>query len=161
MPGFRCWIAYALVGSAVAMAGCADADRGPAATRVSILLSRNPVPLGGPLDVTLQFDVPPNIPPFAEDYRVLLRLLFDDGEVMGSYDHDPPTPTRKWQAGATVMYTRRLFVPAFPYVGDVPILVGLYSPASGQRLHLSGKDQGKRTYKVGTLTLQAIWPARP
>ena len=78
MRGFRCWIAYALVGSAVAMAGCADADRGPA-MRASIRLSRNPVSLGGPLDVTLQFDVPPNIPPFAEDYRVLLRLLFDAG----------------------------------------------------------------------------------
>ena len=155
MPTFRCWITYALAACAVATAACADADRGAAAMRPSIRLSRNPVPLGGPVDVTLQFDVPPGIPPFAEDYRVLLRFLFDDGEVMASYDHDPPTPTRKWQSGTTVMYTRRLFVPAIPYVGDAPILVGLYSPASGERLHLSGKDQGKQTYKMGTLTLQA------
>jgi hypothetical protein len=84
-----------------------------------------------------------------------MRLLFDDGELMGSYDHDPPTPTRSWQPGAPVRYTRRIFVPDVPYTGNVPIVVGLYSLGSHKRLRLSGKDLGGRTYTAGMLTFRA------
>jgi hypothetical protein len=153
---FRGWIPYALIGCLLATTECtARPDRAGVVATASMRVSRNPVPIGGPVDITLQFDVAPNATPFAEDGRVLMRLLFDDGEVMADYDHDPPTPTRDWHGGATVKYTRRVFVPDLPYVGSVPVLVGLYSAASGKRLLLAGKDQGNRAYKVGTLTLQA------
>jgi hypothetical protein len=153
MRGFLYSIAYASIASVAIMAGCAD--RGPIAATVSLTFSRNPVPIGGPVEITLQFAIAAGAPPLLEDGRVLMRFLFDDGELMASFDHDPPTPTRDWQPGATVTYTQRIFVPDVPYVGNVSVLVGLYSVRSNKRLRLAGRDVGGRTYKVGTLTLRA------
>lgn len=90
----------------------------------------------------------------AGNYRVLLRFLFDDGTVMASYDHDPPTPAHDWQPETPVTYTRRIFAPEVPYVGDVPVVVGLVS-ASGKRLPLFGKEVGDRMYEVARFKLHA------
>jgi hypothetical protein len=145
---------------ALATAGCGDwLDRGPAVATPSVRLDRSALPLGAPLEMTLRFDVSPTAPPFAKDYRVMVHFLFDDGEVMWTYDHDPPTPTREWRPGQRVTYTRRIFVPQFPYIGDVPIVVGLYSATAGDRLRLSGDRVGQRAYKVATLTLEPQPPA--
>ena len=153
MRGFHYSIACASLACVSIMAGCAKGD--PVAAGVSLTLSRNPVPIGGPVDITLQFAIPPGAPPLPEDGRVLMRLLFDDGELMASFDHDPPTPTRNWQPGATVTDTQRIFVPDVPYVGNVPVVVGLYSLKSNKRWRLAGTDVGGRTYHVGTLTVRA------
>ena len=160
MPALRSWIRYASVVFAMATAGCSDwFDRRPAVARPSVGLSRSALPLGAPLEMTLRFDVSPTAPPLAKDYRVMVHFLFDNGELMRAYDHDPPTPTRLWGPGRSVTYTRRLFVPQYPYVGAVPIVVGLYSAASGERLRLSGDDVGQRAYKVATLMLEPQAPS--
>src|SRR4051812_975715 len=80
LPDLHHRIAYALIACALGAAGCGGGDRATAAITPSIRLSRNVVPLGGPVDATLQFYVPPNTAPFSEDDRVLLDLTFDDGE---------------------------------------------------------------------------------
>ena len=152
MRGFYSSIACASIACFAIMGGCLE--RGPIAAAVSLTVSRNPVPIGGPVDITLQFAIAPGAPPLPEDGRVLIRLLFDDGELMASFDHDPPTPTRNWQPGATVTDTQRIFVPDVPYVGNVSVVVGLYSVKSNERWRLAGRDVGGRTYKVGTLTLR-------
>jgi hypothetical protein len=41
----------------------------------------------------------------------------------------------------------------------VPIVVGLYSPTSAERLRLVGDHLGQRTYRVATLTLEPQPPA--
>jgi hypothetical protein len=153
MPRFE-WIsraAFCAVAVATAV-GCADRER--AMAMPSIYLHQDSVAIGGPIEITVSFHIPRDVPPFAENHRVLLRLLFDDGNVMGSYDHDPPIPTRRWEAGRTITYTRRIFAPDVPYVGDVPVVVGLYSTA-GKRLVLSATHKGDRMYEVGTLRLNA------
>jgi hypothetical protein len=134
-----------------------SAERATRLAPPTVRLSRNPVPIGGPFDLTLRFSMPPDAAPFEARYRVRLEFLFEDGNVMWSDDHDPPTPTTEWTPGVAVTYTRRLFVPDLPYVGRLPILVSL-SAESGERLRLSGPDEGGK-YRVGTLMVQPQSPS--
>ena len=57
------------------------------------------------------------------------------------------------EAGQTVEYTRTVFVPVYPYVGERHIRIGLYSTSASQRLRSDGEDVGQRAYKVATLKL--------
>lgn len=110
--------------------------------------------MGGPFDVTLQFVVSPKAADLPKDGRVLLRLLFDDGEVMAIYDHDPDPPTSQWRPGATIRYTKRFFVRNVPYVGSATLVVGLYSMQTRKNVRLTGEDLGGRIYRAASLTLQ-------
>ena len=160
MSSLRSWLTCAWLVFAVVTAGCGDwFNGGPTVATPSVRLSRGALPLGAPVDITFGFDVSPTAPPFGEDYRVMVHFLFDNGELMATYDHDPPVPTREWRPGRRVTYTRRVFVPQYPYIGVVPIVVGLYSPTSGERLRLAGDHLGQRTYRVATLTLEPQPPA--
>jgi hypothetical protein len=139
---------------ACCLAASACADRDPPTVTPSALLHRNDVALGAPVDITLRFRLAHGAAPLAGNHRVLLRFLFDDGTVMASYDHDPPTPAQEWQPETPVTYTRRIFAPEIPYVGDVPVVVGLV-PSSGKRLRLFGKEVGDRMYEVARFKLHA------
>jgi hypothetical protein len=139
---------------ACCLAASACADRDPPTVTPSALLHRNDIALGAPVDITLRFRLARGAAPLAGNHRVLLRFLFDDGTVMASYDHDPPTPAQEWQPETPVTYTRRIFAPEIPYVGDVPVVVGLV-PSSGKRLRLFGKEVGDRMYEVARFKLHA------
>jgi hypothetical protein len=106
---------------------------------------------GSPIDITYRFVVAPDAK-FTEDYRVFVHVVDTDEEWMWGDDHNPPVPTTQWQPGQTIQYTRTVFIPIFPYVGDASIRIGLHS-ASGARLPLAGEDVGQRTYKVAQLHL--------
>jgi hypothetical protein len=73
---------------------------------------------------------------------------------MWTDDHDPPTPTTAWKPGQTVEYTRTVFLPIYPYVGDAKLHIGLYSTDTQMRLPLEGEDVGQRAYRVGQLQIQ-------
>jgi hypothetical protein len=73
---------------------------------------------------------------------------------MWTDDHDPPTPTTQWKPGQAIEYTRTVFVPIYPYVGEAGLQIGLYSPKTQTRLALDGEDAGQRAYKAGKLQLQ-------
>ena len=139
---------------ACSLAASACADRDPPRATPSALLYRDDIALGAPVDITLRFRLTRGAAPLAGNHRVLLRFLFDDGTVMASYDHDPPTPAQEWQPETPVTYTRRIFAPEIPYVGDVLVVVGLV-PSSGKRLRLFGKEVGDRMYEVARLKLHA------
>ena len=109
--------------------------------------------LGSPVDVTYRFQVASNAPAFNEDYRVMVHVLDGDDELMWTDDHQPSIPTRQWKPGQTVEYTRTVFVPIYPYIGQATVQMGLYSPKDGKRLPLNGEDSGQRAYKVGSLQL--------
>ena len=125
----------------------------PPVAKASVAVNRQAAPLGSPLDLTYKFVVA-NDAKFDEDYRVMLHVVDADGELMWTDDHDPPTPTTQWKPGQTVEYTRTVFVPIYPYVGDAGLQIGLYSPRTQTRLTLDGQDAGQRAYKAGTLQLQ-------
>ena len=85
---------------------------------------------------------------------MFVHFLDTDGELMWTDDHEPPTPVRQWKPGSTVEYTRTMFIPKFPYVGQTRVEVGLFSPSSGERLPMTGQTRGQRTYEVASFEMR-------
>ncbi len=135
-------------------AGCGKKEdtTPPVATPV-FSASRARAALGSPLDLTYRFTVATNAPAFDKQYRVMVHFLDSDGELMWTDDHYPQVPTRDWKPGQRVEYTRTMFVPVYPYMGQSTIRVGLYDPETNERLPLAGVNDGQRGYDVGTLEL--------
>jgi hypothetical protein len=144
----------AALAGCVTLAACGGGDAtGPAVATPSVSFSRPRAALGSPIDVTYRFQVAANAPAFDQDYRVFVHFLDADDERMWTDDHDPGIPTSQWKPGQVVEYTRTLFIPIYPYVGDAQVRLGLYSPRDQRRLTLAGEDEGQMAYRVGTLTL--------
>jgi hypothetical protein len=129
-----------------------DAPAPPLATP-TVRLNHEKAPLGAPLEITYKFVVAADAR-FEEDYRVMAHVVDADDELMWTDDHDPPTPTRQWKPGQTVEYTRTIFIPIYPYVGEATIQLGLYSAQNQKRQPLAGEDTGQRAYKVARIQLQ-------
>ena len=145
--------AIALASSLSLLACSSKAPATPPVASASVALSRQAAPLGSPIDITYKFVVASDAK-FDESYRVMLHVVDADNELMWTDDHDPPTPTTEWKPGQTIEYTRTVFVPIYPYVGEAGLQIGLYSPKSQTRLTLNGEDAGQRAYKAGKLQLQ-------
>src|SRR3984893_6452140 len=143
-----------LIGFGGGLAGCRSKqpDVPPVATP-AVTLARPRAPLGSPVDVTYRFVVA-NDAHFDQDYRVMVHVVDADEEMIFTLDHNPPVPTSQWKPGQTVEYTRTVFIPIYPYVGEASIQVGLYSTVNQKRLPLSGEDVGQRAYKVARIQLQ-------
>lgn len=136
--------------------GCrSGSDSQPPVATPSIRLNHEKAALGSPVEITYRFEVARDAPSFGQDYTVMVHFVDSDEELMWTDDHRPPVPTRQWKPGQTIEYTRTVFVPVYPYLGDAAIQLGLYSPADGRRLPLAGEDSGQRAYKVGSLQLLA------
>ena len=125
----------------------------PPVATPSVTVNHDKVPLGSPLDITYKFVVA-NDAKFDEDYRVMMHVMDTDEEMIWNDDHNPPVPTRQWTPGQTIEYTRTIFVPIYPYVGEASIEVGLYSPTTQKRLPLAAETRGQRSYKVARIQLQ-------
>ena len=150
---------YALVAViAIASGACSKREAAPPVATVAFSASKTKVPLGAPIDLTYRFNVAPGAT-ITGDYRVFVHVLDDNGNPLAwNDDHDPKPPTSQWKAGQTVEYTRTVFVPVFPYVGQASVEVGLYK--GNERLALQGpepsdRSAAARSYKVGTLQLEA------
>ena len=127
-------------------------ESAPPMATPSVTLSRDKVPLGGPIDITYKFVVA-NDAAFMQNYRVMVHVVDPNEELMWTDDHDPPVPTTGWKPGQTIEYTRTVFVPVYPYVGEAMIEIGLYGPPNEPRVPLSGEDVGQRAYRVARLQL--------
>ena len=132
--------------------GCVDSF--DAVAIATLATNRVSVPLGAPVEFTIQFDVAPALIPMDEDYRVFLHVFDDSEELLWSTDHEPPVPTSEWRPGQSIQYTRRVTIPAYPYVGSAVVGIGLQSPDSGVRLALAGNDLGEFVYRVATLQIE-------
>ena len=119
----------------------------------SVTLARMDAAVGSPVEMTYKFQVAPGAT-FSDDYWVFVHFVDTDRELMWTDDHQPPVPTRQWKAGSTIEYSRTMFIPKFPYVGETRVEVGLYSRATGERVPMTGDNQGQRSYRVATLNLQ-------
>jgi hypothetical protein len=137
----------------VAAAACGGAapDAPPVATP-TVTLSKDRIPAGSPFDVTFRFTVAPDAT-FDGDYWVMVHVVDSDGERMWGADHQPPVPTSQWKPGETVEYTRTVFAPIFPYIGEAGINIGLYMPGTQTRLPLEAEHVGQRAYRVARFQL--------
>ena len=154
MHNRRIALSFALL---VCVAGLASACGGaeetaPPVATPTVTLNHAQAPAGSPLDITYKFVVAENAK-FDEDYRVFVHVIDVDEEFMWDADHDPVVPTTQWKPGQTVEYTRTIFVPVFPYVGEATIQVGLHSKSDGHRLTLAGDPAGQNAYRVARVQL--------
>lgn len=129
-------------------------DEPPVATP-SVSISRDKVAIGSPVKVTYKFTVAQNAPDIIKggNYWVFAHVLDPTGEQLWTDDHAPVQPTSTWKGGQTVEYTRLIFVPNYPYIGEAHMRLGLYDRASGKRLTLTGTEEGRREYAVAKFQL--------
>ena len=142
----------ALLLCVTASCGGGEKAAGPAAATPSLTLSHNRAPAGSPLELTYKFVVAPDAK-FPEDYRVFVHVVDTDDERMWDDDHSPPVPTTQWKPGQTIEYSRTIFVPVFPYVGDATVRLGMHSLKDQKRVTLSGEDVGQQSYVVAHMQL--------
>jgi hypothetical protein len=144
--------ALVLVSSTLISCRRKEAPAPPMATP-SITLSHDKTPLGSPIDITYKFVVA-NDAHFTEDLRAMVHVVDADDELIFSFDHTPPIPTTQWKPGQTVEYTKTVFIPIYPYVGEATIQLGLHSTTTQKRVALAGEDAGQHAYKVAKIQLQ-------
>jgi hypothetical protein len=149
----RLALCVAVLVSAAVLSSCHKKDEGgtPVAT-ATVTLNHDRAPAGSPIEITYKFVVAAGAA-FPQDYRVMAHVVDTDEELMWTDDHSPTPPTTQWKPGQTVEYTRTVFVPLFPYVGDATIQLGLYSTSDQKRLALTGDDIGQHAYRVAHLGL--------
>jgi hypothetical protein len=138
---------------AACAAGCRkkEPDTPPVATP-TVSFARDRIALGSPVNVTYRFQVAPNAK-FDGDYWVFVHVLNPQGEQLWTDDHLPSVPTSQWTPGRTIEYTRTIFVPTYPYIGEAAVRIGLYSQADGRRLVLAAPEASRREYTVGKIEL--------
>jgi len=125
----------------------------PGLATPAVTFSQDKVSLGSPIDISYKFVVAPDAPRFTENYRVFVGVVDADDQLMWTDDHNPPTPTTEWKPNQTIAYTRTIFVPVYPYVGEAAIHMGLYSTNTQKRLPLNGEHVGQHSYNVAHLQL--------
>ncbi len=137
----------------VAAAGCSrkqSAD--PPVATPSVTLNKDKTAIGSPLQITYKFEVLPNAR-IDGDYAVFVHVMDPEGEKLWQDDHHPQVPTSKWQPGQVVEYTRTVFVPNYPYIGEAVMRLGLYNPANGKRLALNATEASRQEYVVKRFNL--------
>ena len=107
-------------------------EAAPPVATPTVTVNHAQAPAGSPLDITYKFVVADNAR-FEEDYRVFVHVKDLDGDQLWTDDHFPPVPTSQWKPGQTIEYTRTLFAPVFPYVGEATIELGLFDGAGSTR----------------------------
>jgi len=133
---------------AVAAAACGGKKSDePAVATASLSLSKDRVAIASPVKLTYKFVVAPNAS-FDGDYTVFMHVLDPEGEQLWTDDHPPATPTSQWKPGQTIEYTRIVFVPNYPYIGEAAVRIGLYQPSTGKRLALGGQEISRKEYLV-------------
>jgi hypothetical protein len=108
-----------------------------------------------PLSLTLYWQSTTKIP---NDYTVFAQLIGPDGQVWAQWDNPPQAgryPTTAWSETDTVVdrYTLSLREGALP--GNYRLLVGMYEPATGERLPVTidGRPQPGNAIELTTLEL--------
>jgi hypothetical protein len=140
---------------ALLSAGCGGKrETEPPVATPSVTLNKDRVPIDSVVTMTYKFTVAPDAK-FDKDYWVFVHVLDPEGEQMWTEDHQPPTPTSQWKPGQTIEYTRTIFVPNYPYIGEANIRLGLYDMQSGKRLPLNAPEVSRREYLVGKFQVLA------
>jgi hypothetical protein len=133
---------------AVAPAACGSKKSDePAVASASLSLNKDRVAIASPVKLTYKFVVAPNAT-FDGDYWVFVHVLDPEGEQLWTDDHLPATPTSQWKPGQTIEYTRTVFVPNYPYIGEAVVRLGLYQPSTGKRLTLGNEEASRKEYVV-------------
>ncbi|HXG56075.1 MAG TPA: hypothetical protein VNJ03_11915 [Vicinamibacterales bacterium] len=124
----------------------------PPVATPSVTFSKDKAAIGSPLKITYKFEVLPNAS-FDADHVAFVHIMDPDGEKLWQDDHAPTVPTSQWKPGQVIEYTRTVFVPNYPYIGEAVVRIGLYNPANGKRLTLNAPEASRQEYVAGKLQL--------
>jgi hypothetical protein len=75
--------------------------------------------------------------PDGRDYTVFVHLIDEAGELLAQSDAPPQQgryPTSIWAAGERVIDQKFVTIPYNAPTGEATLLVGVYDPATGERL---------------------------
>jgi hypothetical protein len=120
-----------------------------------IKVNRERAPLGSAIEVTYTWTVEPGAKKIPPGYRAFVHFLDSHKVVLFTDDHVPIPAPETWEQGKTYSYSRTVFIPIYPYVGDANVVMGLYpAQGRGERIMLKGEDLGLRAFKVAKIELQ-------
>jgi hypothetical protein len=121
----------------------------------SVKFNRTKVPLGSAVEVTSTWTVEATAKKVPNGYNAFIHFLDSHKVLLVADSHQPVPAPESWEPGKSYSYTRTVFIPVYPYVGDVEVRTGLF-PVQGkrQRLGLKGDDAGLNEYRVGKIEFQ-------
>ena len=150
--------AFAVSALVVSPACSRKASNEPPVATPSLTLNKDKVPIGSPVKLTYKFVVSNDQSAIGAlngaNHWVFVHVLDPTGEQLWTDDHLPPTPTSTWKPGQTIEYTRTVFVPNYPYIGEAAVRLGIYNQATGNRLTLNAKEASRKEYLVTKFQLQ-------
>jgi len=121
----------------------------------SFAVNRSTAPLGSAIEVTYTWTTGPAFKKTDKDYRAFVHFLDSHKVVLFTDDHMPTPALSSWEPDRTYSYKRTVFIPVYPYVGDVRVAMGLFpAVGKGDRLNLKAEDLGLRAFKVATMEFQ-------
>lgn len=127
-------------------------DTSPAVATAEVTVARQRVAQGSPVDVTYRFQAA-GAATSSGPFRVFVHVVDADEELMWTDDHEPPAQPNSWQPGQKIEYTRTMFVPTYPYVGEAKVILGIYDTTTSARVKLGNTDRGDRSYQVAAFEL--------
>ena len=146
------YAAAAVAALALSMSCNREAANEPPVATPSLTFNRDKVAIGSPVKLTYKFIVLPNAT-FDADYWVFVHVLDPSGEQLWTEDHLPTRPTSSWKPGETIEYTRTVFVPNYPYIGEAAVRLGMYDKATNKRLTLNASEVSRKEYLVAKFQL--------
>lgn len=151
-----CVTVITVAGTGACASGSTDA---PVATP-TVKVSQPSVRAGRNVDVTYRFQVSPAAT-LTEEYLVFVHAYDRRGTRLWTADHAPSPPTTAWARARVVEYTLPMTVPYEAPAGRVDLLIGLYSPRTGDRLPLDRPGGRSRAYPAVSLDVTSPPPAPP
>jgi hypothetical protein len=139
---------------AMMLAGCRRKPAEVNPIQPAIKVNRDRAPLGSAIEVTYSWSLDAGAKKIPPGYRAFVHFLDSHKVVLFTDDHVPTPAPETWEAGKTYSYSRTVFIPIYPYVGDAQIVMGLYpAQGRGERIVLKGEDVGLRAFKMAKIEL--------
>jgi hypothetical protein len=143
-----------LVAACALIPGCRRKPKEINAIVPDFSVNRVRAPLGSAIEVTYTWTCEPTMKKLDQDHRAFVHFVDTHGYTLFTDDHMPTIPASTWEPGQSYSYQRTVFIPLYPYVGEVEIRVGLEPASTGRgRVALKGDDAGLREFRVGKMEL--------
>jgi hypothetical protein len=95
-------------------------------------------------------------PSAAQGYKMCVPLRNPQGETVAQADHFPfEGQLRLWPVGDILAESFRLDLPATLPSGDYTLAIGMYQPATGERLPVVPDASGENTVMLGPVKVEA------
>jgi hypothetical protein len=140
-----------------AFAACSRQD---ATIIPKLQINKRSAEMGTPIEVTYAFSTKKDYVALQKDMTVFVHFLDPRRIRRFQDDHQPPKATSEWRQDGNYNYTRTIFIPRNIPAGEYTVALGIYTPASGERIVMDAKEFGHRSYELGKLLIE-IPPQEP